>query len=507
MNAILGVPAALGSELPRIGAALAHRGAQETYVFGQMAIGGRFQDTPNLCDRDGIVVAYSGIPLMARTGAGYALPIDAEQLHANYRKNGIDLFRRIEGHFALAVWDSRADRLVLARDSFGVQNLAYARCGKGLAFATEYKALLPLPEVRPGLDHGAIDYFLAHGWAPAGTTFVSAIRTVLPGSILTFERGTLEIIPADYGRLRPPSDRVSVDSIRNAVEAAIATHAYDDQLRYGVMLSSGVDSATITACLSQRSRSEPLHSFTVGYGEDDPEILGARETAEHLGTIHHPLIIRPEDLTGLLPDTIRTIDNPGGYDEFPCLLALHREARKYVDVIFSGNAVDTLFAGMPYHRDIPPAPFALFEELRLNLAGRDERMGAQELLAGAAGLSFRMPYAEQPLIALALATPDEQKLGPDGNKLIFRAAAGQILPDRITQRPKRIQHLGYGDAMASWMAGRMDSLLSAPGSASLFGQRRLHMLAHGAGQSLDATTFPPQWNAIALSCWADIYRP
>ncbi|VIO70614.1 Asparagine synthetase [glutamine-hydrolyzing] 1 [Bradyrhizobium ivorense] len=444
-------------------------------------------------------------------------PLSGYDVAEGYGRQGVQFFDGLDGHYSIAIWDASRRALVLARDPFGVMPLVFAQGENWTAFASHYKALLALPQISAAPDLLAINTFLYNGWAPPGRTFFKDLRQVLPGSVVlvgTSEPNIIRTKPraCDYEIPREP---VTPNQVLETVERAVNAYAHDKTAKYGVSLSGGVDSALIAALLHKRLPRAQLCSFTVGHGESDPDIIGARQTSSILGISHREVIVRPMDLIELLPKTVWCLEDPGGYDEFPQLYALARAAAGKVDMLFSGNMCDTLFAGMPAHRrlwlghHVPgakkilnelrsaelsgtlpaswparavhyaikgrhplPAPcsagpnqnglateemaFAdedspLFRMLGSALASWDNRMGAQQVLAAEFGLRSCMPYASKHLIDLALRIPDRQKVGPTQVKVILRKAAELILPRAITRRKKYIQQFKYDSEMADVM--------------------------------------------------------
>ncbi|QOZ36354.1 asparagine synthetase B [Bradyrhizobium sp. CCBAU 53421] len=455
------------------------------------------------------------------------LPLSVQEIAEGYRRDGIRFLDELDGHYAIAIWDEALQALVLARDPFGVMPLAVAQGEGWTAFATHYKALLALSQISSEPDLPAINTFFHNGWAPPGRTFFKDIRPVLPGSAMIVSASAAKIVrtkprACDY---EAPSEPVTPKEVLDVLERSVNAWTPDTRARVGVSLSGGVDSALIAALLRERLAVDQLHSFTVGHGDTDPDILGARQTASILGTHHHEIIVRPKDLMELLPTTVWCLEDPGGYDEFPQLYALARGAAGTVDTMFSGNMCDTLFAGMPAHRrlwlgrHVPgakrilrdfrsaelsgtlpdswiaraiyqvtkgrhplPAPcsaypeqsrlatdemaFAddkapLFRMLCSALTAWDNRMGAQQVLAAEFGLRSCMPYASKHLIDLALRIPDRQKVGPRQVKAILRKAAELVLPRAVTHRKKYIQQFPYDAEMAD-VIDHLYSRLFAP---------------------------------------------
>ncbi|MGH9366395.1 MAG: asparagine synthetase B family protein, partial [Thermoanaerobaculia bacterium] len=122
---------------------------------------------------------------------------DGEVAHRLLRRRGPVALERLEGMFALAFWEERPGRLLLARDRIGIKPLYYARLARGLAFASQPKALLVLPELARRLDQNALSDFLAYGYVPFDRCLFAGIRKLPPAHRLTYESesGQLEIVP------------------------------------------------------------------------------------------------------------------------------------------------------------------------------------------------------------------------------------------------------------------------------------------------------------------------
>ncbi|WP_197423928.1 asparagine synthetase B family protein [Bradyrhizobium valentinum] len=485
-----------GAELQVVRHGSVHFGIQGSSEIGVQHLG----DT---------LVACAGYMLTAS-----GLPASARDIADGYRRQGVQFFDDLDGHYSIAIWDASLGTLLLARDPFGVMPLAFAHGENWSAFATEYKALLALSQITSEPDLPAINTFFYNGWAPPGRTFFKDIRPVLPGSAVMVGVKGLKVVRTkprayDYDEPRNPAKPRDVLGV---IEKSVNSYAYDATLRYGVSLSGGVDSALITALLRKRLPEKKLWTFTVGYGDSDPDIIGARQTSSLLETSHREFIVRPRDLIEILPSTVWCLEDPGGYDAFAHLYALARGVAGRADVLFSGNICDTLFGGMPEHRRLwlgthlsgakkilselrsaelsgtlpaswptraiwyatrgrnpAPAPCStpvegsrlvadqleladrhspLFQMLCSAVMSWDNRMGAQEALAAEFGLKFRMPYANKHLIDLALRIPDAQKVGPRQVKVILRRAAELVLPRAITHRKKYIQQFPYDSEMA-----------------------------------------------------------
>lgn len=437
--------------------------------------------------------------------------LNAEEIARLYRDHGTLEVCGFNGHFAIAIADGARRQLLLYRDCIGIAPLHVSRSGGVVAFASEYKALLET-EHETALDTAAIEHFLETGWTPPLRTFFRNIRPVPAGHLCFYgvdgahrtQRSVSWNAPASFAR----STAARVSQTLNASVGRLLEDFRDN--RIGLMLSGGVDSALIGGMLRNALPDSKIQSFTVGYGEDDPEICGARATAETLGFRHTELFLRPVDFDRLLPEAVWTMENLGGHDEYPCLLAAHEAARGKVDVMFSGNLSDTLFAGMQEHRLLweqrPASGTVLSSALLKSLRSRDERLSAQLMFATGFGISARMPYADADLIELALSIPDEQKIDGRQNKIILREAAESILPPSIAKRPKGIQQLPYDSEMADWLLHGL-SLITASPADSIDGWMQDHV-AKAARQlkaKVDRKAVHDAWNVVALDFWKKIF--
>ena len=120
--------------------------------------------------------------------------------------------------------------------------------------------------------------------------------------------------------------------------------------RIGISLSGGLDSAVMAAGVRHVAGPREVHTFSVGYGSDDRELVNAGRVAEELDTAHHPLVMSPGDLPGILPWMIWHIEEPIGREDVAYLYVAAREAARFVELVVTGFGFDGLFAGLPRHR-------------------------------------------------------------------------------------------------------------------------------------------------------------
>jgi asparagine synthase (glutamine-hydrolysing) len=279
---------------------------------------------------------------LERAGHRFRTRSDTEVLVHGYEEWGERFWERLRGMFAVAVWDARRQRLVLARDRFGIKPLYYRDADGELSFASELDAL----------DHGAVDLdaleaFLAFNTVPAPLSIFEDIRKLPPGHTLTWADGavTLERY-ARTGPLAPRRDEDEAELIeecRARLRDSVRTHLIAD-VPVGVLLSGGVDSGTLAALAAEES-SDAVRTFSIGFEEASfDELAGARAVAARYGTIHRELTLRP-DAALLLPALADAFDEPFADSSALPTYLVSRLAAEDVKVALSGEGSDELFGG------------------------------------------------------------------------------------------------------------------------------------------------------------------
>src|SRR2546426_1828247 len=279
---------------------------------------------------------------LERAGHRFRTHGDTEVLLHLYEEHGVDFARRLRGMFAIALWDARRVRLVLARDRFGIKPLVYRCEGDELAFASELRAL-----PRGEIDLDALEAFLAFNSIPAPLTIFREIRKLPPGQLLTGEDGRLALKrfarPAPIVELREDEEAELVEELRSRLRDAVRAHRVSD-VPVGVLLSGGVDSAFLAALAADES-SEQLRTFSIGFEERSfDELDAARLVAERYGTRHRELVLRP-DAALLLPALADAFDEPFADSSALPTYLVSQLAASDVKVALSGEGGDELFGG------------------------------------------------------------------------------------------------------------------------------------------------------------------
>ncbi len=310
---------------------------------------------------------YNHLELRAELEAEGAAPnwrghSDTETLLYAVRQWGVaGALQRLVGMFAFALWDQRARTLTLCRDRFGEKPLFYGWCGRDLVFASELKALAAHPDWAPSLDRAALTAFVRYCYVTAPQTIWQGIKKLNPASFVTFAAdGAVgsRPEPVAYWSLR---DRVvasrdaritdeaeAAEELQRLLSVAVRRQCLSD-VPLGAFLSGGIDSSIIVA-LMQAQATQPVKTFTIGFGEDAfNEADDARKVARHLGTAHTELTVDARTAMDVIPKL------PGMYDEpfadssqIPTHLVAAL-ARQHVTVALSGDAGDELFGGYNRH--------------------------------------------------------------------------------------------------------------------------------------------------------------
>jgi asparagine synthase (glutamine-hydrolysing) len=298
-----------------------------------------------------------------------------------YEEHGLGFVERLEGMFAIALWDAPRRRLVLARDRLGKKPLVWTTLADGtLAFASELKAFHGLPGFRAEPDLAALDAYLALGYVPGTRTGLAGVRRLEPGSLLVVENGSeaVERYWKPERRNEVASDEEWLERVRDEVTAAVRKRLASD-VPLGALLSGGIDSAIVVALMAEASAA-PVRTFTVGFSDDAyDERAYARAVADRYATRHEEIVLEP-DAAATLPRLAGSFDEPLGDEAALPLFLICEAARRDVTVALVGDGGDESFAG--YERydamrlaDRVPAPAARAGSrlLRALPSGRGER--------------------------------------------------------------------------------------------------------------------------------------
>jgi asparagine synthase (glutamine-hydrolysing) len=284
-------------------------------------------------------------------GHRFATQSDTEVLVHLYEERGPGFVDELRGMFALALWDARRRRVVLARDRYGIKPLYYRADGDALSFASELDALHRRRGVPREIDLDALQAYLAFNSVPAPLTIFRGTRKLPAGHVLVCDLGSGEPALRRYARPAPvAADEVRRESaaelaeeLRARLRDSVRAHLVAD-VPVGVLLSGGIDSSALTAFAAMET-SGPVSTFSIGFEEGSfDERRRARLVAERYGTVHHELVLRPNALE-LLPAIVDAFDEPFADSSAIPTYLISQLARGHVKVALSGEGGDELFGG------------------------------------------------------------------------------------------------------------------------------------------------------------------
>lgn len=281
-------------------------------------------------------------------GRRFRTASDTEVLLVGYAHWGDALFARLDGMFALAIYDTLRRELLLARDRMGEKPLYYARMSGALVFASELKALLSVEDIAATVSERGLFDYLALRYVPDPATIFDEIYSIQPGTWMRFDghgRSQEQSYYAfDIGTPFEGDAEDYVDAVDAALTAAVRTRLVAD-VPVGALLSSGVDSSLVCA-IAARLTDRSVHCFGAGFvGDKDDETPQASAIADHLGLPFEALSISGEDLLQGTQGFGALLDEPNGDRSCVPTYLLSRLIRSHVTVAVSGDGGDELFAG------------------------------------------------------------------------------------------------------------------------------------------------------------------
>ena len=285
----------------------------------------------------------------------YRSRTDSETIIHLYEERGLDFVKEMEGDFAVALWDGRRERLVLARDRVGVKPLYFRHEGGRLIFASEIKAILAHPSVTAELDEESLYHYLSFLTTPAPRTLFKGVGKLPAGHMLVCGReGRAETIrywdalppdPPSNGA-RVPDEAEHRAEILRLLRASIKKRMMAD-VPFGVFLSGGVDSSANVALMAEQM-SRPVETFTVAYRDHEElnELDAAREVTRRFGTNHREVLIGEREMLDFLPAMVFHQDEPLADPVCVPLYHVSKLARESGTVVVQvGEGADELFSG------------------------------------------------------------------------------------------------------------------------------------------------------------------
>lgn len=279
---------------------------------------------------------------------------DTEVILRLFEIKGADFVNDLNGMFAIAIYDTQANKLFLFRDRFGIKPLYYFLDSVGnICFASELKALLAIDGIEKKVNNQAVTSFLHTGFIPAPLTIYQKIYKLESGSSLIIDRNGLErksfVIEKKCSQRELIRDEKKViQDVEKLLMQSVKIQLRSD-VPYGVFLSGGVDSSLLTA-IAARNVNERLNTFSIGFTEQSHnESEHAKVIAQHIGTNHHEFVVSVKDAIDLIETFFEVYDEPYTDTSGIPTMIVSKLASKHVKVVLSGEGGDELFFGYGTH--------------------------------------------------------------------------------------------------------------------------------------------------------------
>jgi len=570
----------LGEKASAMARALSHRGpdGEGFHISGRAMLGNRrlaiidvaHGQQPFFSDDKKIIVVQNGeiynyVELKKElkiAGTLFHTDSDTEVILRLYEKHGKQFVNKLNGMFAIAIYDLRCEEMHIFRDRLGIKPLFYSRQPDGFYFASEIKSLLAAA-IKPVARLEAIHHFLSFNYVPPCITMFEGIEHLPAASAITIHANKLESWrwwqPSFATKTQTVDDWAA--ELKSVLADAVRIHMRSD-VEVGAFLSGGVDSSSVVA-LSASHVKPPMHSFSIGFNEARfDESPYAEAVAKQYQTQHHMRRLG-DNTVDLWPKAIHFCEQPHGDFSFVPTYVLSSLAAKTVKVVVTGDGGDELFAGYERYinfikdygaatneqyeqayfanqgllshneklalyspavalqlstvqssslmeesfrdaRELDPVNRMLWLDMNWLLPGNNlvkpDRMGM------AVGLEARVPFLDTRVIDLALSMPGDMKLRGGITKFILKEAMKDLLPHDILHRSKQMFTVPVGEWFKAHLAKALQQFLCSNRTLGrgLFNQQAIHTLVneHTSGAKNHTRILRA---LVAIEIWYRIY--
>ena len=558
---------------------IAHRGpdGQGIFMDGPIGLGHRRLSIIDLATGNQPMQSANGQATIVFNGEIYNYPAlrsellqknypfqthsDTEVILALYQLEGTEGFKKLAGMFAFAIWDSRLQQLVLARDRVGMKPLYFAQHHGRFAFASEIKAITAAFPALTEFEASALNFYFARQYIGGETTIFKGIKKVKPATLLTIGPNN-PISTSTYWALKPQHPNMLLTAEEAAhrtgelLGQAVKSHLIAD-VPVGVFLSGGLDSSTILSYAAEQS-AQKLHTFSVGFGQGSAlnETEFAAQLANHYQTTHHEIHVTEREVLDCLPHIIAHMDEPlADYAVLPTYV-MSKFAAQNVKVVLSGEGADELFGGykrysaysvldrLPVGRmfgsrlpkpnvfrqkerkrllnpdvfipqdQLPQEQQLLFDKKYFAPAGHlnsmlytdqrnwlvDDLLMKVDKMGMLASLEARVPFLDHHLVEYVAMMNGQMKVRGKNKKILLRQVAAKRLPLDISKRPKH----GFTVPVGDWLKGALRELfqnvvINDPSNSAWFDLRQVEKLfkAHLGGQNHRLQL----WSILVFCLW------
>ena len=277
---------------------------------------------------------------------------DTETILHLYETHGEECVHFLRGMFAFAIWDCGKQTLFIARDRLGKKPMYYYSDENQFLFGSEIKTILQAEGVPREMSPSALIHYVPYGYVPDPESMFQGIRKLPPGHYLTCKRGNVRVSKywdVRYRVGKPQSVDACIDQMMEIFSEAVRIRLISE-VPLGAFLSGGIDSSMVVAMMAKHM-GEPVKTFSIGFeNQSYNELKYARMVSKRFGTDHHEEIVNP-DADSIIPDLVRSFDEPFADSSAIPTFYVSRMAKKHVTVVLSGDGGDELFGGYGRYRD------------------------------------------------------------------------------------------------------------------------------------------------------------
>jgi len=274
---------------------------------------------------------------------------DTEVIVHQYEEDGEKCFEKFNGMFAIAIWDKKEKKLILARDRMGKKPLYYFWDGKNFIFGSELKTLKAHPDFHAELDFASINKYFTYDYIPTPHSIFKNTFKLRAGSLLIFKAGNLYLDcfwDISFSQKFPLLEKEILEKMDFLIDDAVKIRLVSD-VPLGVFLSGGIDSSAI-AYYAQKNFNSSIDTFSIGFEESSfDESEYARTVAAFLGTKHHSEILSPSCALELIPHIADFLDEPMADPSIIPTYFLSKFTKENVTVALGGDGGDEIFMGYP----------------------------------------------------------------------------------------------------------------------------------------------------------------
>ena len=289
---------------------------------------------------------------LASHGHVFRTNCDTEVIIHGYKQWGDEVLNRLNGMFGLAIWDVRRQRLVVARDAFGIKLIYFRVDGDRIYFGSEMRAVCATMQEKPDIDPTSLNLFLRYRYTPSPYTILKGVQKLAPGTKLTVQNGEYEVSrwynfkPESFAPAKSPEE--AKEELLSIYKNVIRRQLISD-VPVGLLLSAGIDSGLLLWLMNLNGKSWP--TYTIGYGSTyaDDELADAAASARLLGSKHTSVTITKSIFEEALPKIVAALEEPIAASSIVPMYFVCQRARQDVKVALVGQGPDELFGGYRRH--------------------------------------------------------------------------------------------------------------------------------------------------------------